>query len=223
MIVSELRLEHDGAERLAGAAQDILPGLLAVADSTRVVAGARLQGSAELAALLDGDGVMGRLAAARRGAAARPVQAILFDKSPQTNWGLGWHQDRTIAVRARHEAPGFGPWTIKCGMPHVAPPIELLERMLTIRIHLDDVPADNAPLLVAPGSHRLGRISEDEIAAIVQRCGVRECLAKTGDIWLYSTPILHASEAARKPGRRRVLQVDYAAEPLPGGLEWLGI
>jgi hypothetical protein len=25
------------------------------------------------------------------------------------------------------------------------------------------------------------------------------------------------------PGRRRVLQVDYAAEDLPGQLEWLGI
>lgn len=108
-------------------------------------------------------------------------------------------------------------------MPHVAPPIDLLERMLTIRIHLDDVSTDNAPLLIAPGSHRLGRIAEDEIASVVQRCGVRECLAAAGDVWLYATPILHASDASRKPGRRRVLQVDYAAEELPGGLEWLGI
>ncbi|MEL7190648.1 MAG: phytanoyl-CoA dioxygenase, partial [Pseudomonadota bacterium] len=47
--------------------------------------------------------------------------------------------------------------------------------------------------------------------------------AEAGDIWLYSTPILHASDAAEKPSSRRVLQVDFAAEPLPDGLEWLGV
>jgi hypothetical protein len=34
---------------------------------------------------------------------------------------------------------------------------------------------------------------------------------------------LHASEAAVVPSGRRVLQVDYAAEELPGGLRWLGL
>ena len=223
MSSSTLQLDRDGAERLVGAAREALPDLMAIAGRTEVMAGARLQGDAELARLLDGDGAIGRIAAARKGGKARPVRAILFDKSPRTNWGLGWHQDRTIAVRARREVPGFGPWTVKRGMPHVAPPIDLLERLLTVRIHLDDVPADNAPLLVAPGSHRLGRIAEDEIAGVVAECGISECLAAAGDVWLYATPILHASEASRKPGQRRVLQVDYAAEALPGGLEWLVI
>ena len=218
-----MQLERDGAERLAGAAREALPALMTISDRTDVVAGARLHGDADLTGLLAADSVIGRLAATRRGPTVQPVRAILFDKSPQTNWGLGWHQDRTIAVRERRDVPGFGPWTVKRGIPHVAPPVDLLERMLTIRIHLDDVPADNAPLLVAPGSHRLGRIAEDEIAGIVQECGIRECLAEAGDVWLYATPILHASEASRKPGRRRVLQVDYAAENLPGALEWLGI
>jgi hypothetical protein len=34
---------------------------------------------------------------------------------------------------------------------YVAPPFEVLARMVTLRLHLDDVPATNAPLLVAPG------------------------------------------------------------------------
>jgi hypothetical protein len=38
-----------------------------------------------------------------------------------------------------------------------------------------------------------------------------------------STPILHCSEAAGEPAHRRVLQVDFAAADLPGGLAWLGI
>ena len=43
------------------------------------------------------------------------------------------------------------------------------------------------------------------------------------DIWLYATPILHASGAALEPTHRRVLQVDFAAGELPGGLKWLGV
>ena len=55
------------------------------------------------------------------------------------------------------------------------------------------------------------------------RCAVHACLAAAGDIWAYATPIVHASETAEMPARRRVLQVDYAAFDLPGGLRWLGI
>lgn len=107
-------------------------------------------------------------------------------------------------------------------MPHVAPPFSLLARMLTLRVHLDPVPADNAPLLVAPGSHR-ALVAENAIERTVAKHGVYACLAEAGDVWVYATPILHASDAATRPTRRRVLQVDYAAEALPGGLEWLGI
>jgi hypothetical protein len=218
-----LVLERDGAERIVGAAREALPELMAVADRTQVRAGTRLHGDVGLARLLSCEGAIGRLASLQQGKGARPARAILFDKSPQTNWGLGWHQDRTIAVRDRRDVPGFGPWSVKRGVPHVAPPISLLERMLTIRVHLDDVPSDNAPLLVAPGSHRFGRISEGKIAEVVKACGIQSCLAGAGDVWLYATPILHASEASRRPGRRRVLQVDYAAETLPGGLDWFGV
>jgi hypothetical protein len=48
-------------------------------------------------------------------------------------------------------------------------------------------------------------------------------LAEAGDVWAYSTPILHASERATEPTHRRVLQVDYAVGELPGGLAWLGV
>ncbi|GGD62993.1 hypothetical protein GCM10010990_10550 [Croceicoccus mobilis] len=185
-------------------------------------AGTRIHGIEPLREMLAPTGCIGSPAAAILGRNARAVRAILFNKSAATNWSLGWHQDRTICVRARRDTPGFGPWTVKQGLHHVAPPFDLLTRMVTLRVHLDDVPADNAPLLVAPGSHRMGRIAVDEIDAVVSRCGTMACLARAGDIWIYSTPILHASEAAAAPRNRRVLQVDYAADELPGDLEWLG-
>jgi hypothetical protein len=95
--------------------------------------------------------------------------------------------------------------------------------MVTLRVHLDDTPSTNAPLLIAPGSHRLGCVPVSDIDAAVQTCGIRACTALAGDIWINATPILHASEAATRPVHRRVLQVDYAAEELPGGLRWLGV
>jgi len=219
-----LRLGRDGAEHWPGAAAGHLPAILqAMASVPGDHAGIRLTGIPALNDLLDARGAIGARVARHLGPATRPVRMILFDKSAAANWALGWHQDRTIVVRDRAEAPGFGPWTIKAGLLHVAPPIDLLARMMTIRIHLDPVPRANAPLLVAPGSHRLGRVAEGEIAAAVERLGVVACLAAAGDVWAYATPILHASDASAEPRRRRVLQVDYAAEQLPGGLEWLGI
>jgi ectoine hydroxylase-related dioxygenase (phytanoyl-CoA dioxygenase family) len=186
-------------------------------------AGLRLHQIRGLGPFLTTGGCLGAIAKSVLGEEARPVRAILFNKSPGANWALGWHQDRTICVRERREAPGFGPWTIKAGMIHVAPPMELLSGMVTLRAHLDDVPATNGPLMFAPGSHLLGRIPEADINGVVAKCGTAMCVADAGDVWLYSTPVLHASEAAASPRSRRVLQVDYAAESLPHGLEWLGI
>lgn len=148
------------------------------------------------------------------------MRAVLFDKTAASNWTLGWHQDRTIEVAERREAPGFGPWTTKMGRLHVAPPFSVIEGMVTARLHLDDVDEDNAPLLIAPGSHRLGLVLEADISAAVERCGVEACLALAGDVWLYATPILHASSAAMRPGHRRVLQIDFAAADLPAALVW---
>lgn len=154
------------------------------------------------------------------GQGARPVRALLFDKHEGANWALGWHQDRTIEVAGRIDVPGYGPWTCKQGRLHVAPPVARLERMLTVRIHLDAVPEDNAPLRVAPGSHRLGFIAEDAIDGVVDRCGTVTCLADPGDVWFYATPILHGSARSAAGLRRRVLQLDIAAVDLPGGLRW---
>ena len=162
------------------------------------------------------------LAAATLGPAAMPVRAVLFNKTAQSNWALGWHQDRTIAVESRIEVDGFGPWTRKDGQLHVAPPMSVLAGMLTLRAHLDPCGPDNAPLKIALGSHHLGRVAADAAAETAGGLPILDCLAERGDVWIYSTPILHASDRARVPASRRVLQIDYAAASLPGGLTWAG-
>lgn len=219
-----LTLEKDGAVHVPGAVAACLDALrTALADHPIDKPGVRLRDAGRATGFLTADGEIGSVAARALGGEARPVRAVLFDKTAGANWSLNWHQDRTICVRRRIAVEGFGPWTTKGGMQHVAPPFEVLARMVTLRVHLDDVPADNAPLLIAPGSHAQGPISVGDIDTVVSRCGVRTCLAEAGDIWMYATPILHASEAVARPARRRVLQIDYANRPLPGGLEWLGV
>ena len=94
------------------------------------------------------------------------VRAIYFDKSPEANWLVPWHQDLTVALRSRREVPGFGPWSVKDGVPHVQPPVERLEQMLTVRLHLDDADEGNGALRVLPGSHRSGRLSSTQIQAL---------------------------------------------------------
>ena len=164
-----------------------------------------------------------RLASRLLGIGARPVRAVLFDKTAEGNWALGWHQDRTLVVEERREVEGFGPWSRKDGAIHVAPPIELLRRMATFRVHLDPCGSGNAPLKAAIGSHDIGYVAADQAATEAEKRTIVECLAEVGDVWAYSTPILHASARAASPTRRRVLQVDYAAFALPGGLIWRGV
>jgi len=185
--------------------------------------GARLRDAAVLDIVLATTGPVGALAARLTSSAARPVRAVMFDKTPEANWAIAWHQDRTVPVAARIEVEGFGPWSTKDGLLHVAPPFAILARMITLRVHLDPVDAGNAPLRVARGSHRLGRVAAEDAAARAAEHTVIDCLAEAGDVWAYATPILHASDRADPPGRRRVLQVDYADFELPGGLAWRGL
>lgn len=175
--------------------------------------GVRIGEGPLLKPLLEISGPIGAIAATAIGSDARPVRAILFDKTAGRNWALGWHQDRTIVVRERIDAPGFGPWTVKSGLIQVEPPFEILKRMVTVRVHLDQADASNAPLRIVPGSHRLGRLPECEVQRVAAISGER----------LYATSIVHASHPADPPRRRRVLQIDYSADVAPYPLAWRGV
>jgi hypothetical protein len=223
--VKEFTIEREGAQLIKAAlsARQLreLESVLGAQPTDH--AGVRLFGIPALRPFLCSDGPVGKIPALVLGPNSLAIRAVLFDKSAEQNWSLGWHQDRTIAVRERIDVDGFGPWSVKSGTIHVEPPFELLAGMLTVRVHLDPVSTTNAPLLIAPGSQKRGRIPTEQIPDVVHQCGIIQCLAEAGDVWLYATPILHASNRASEPLHRRVLQVDYAAGELPSGLEWQGI
>lgn len=219
-----LDIERDGALLCKGAVATCLSALReAVEPLERDKAGVRVFTAGALRPHLANNGCIGRLASEALGLDAQPVRALLFDKSATANWQLGWHQDRTIHVRARHDVVDYDIWTVKDGHTHVEPPVALLRSMLTLRVHLDDVPWDNAPLLIAPGTHRIGLVPDRMVDQVANDAGPVACTAEAGDVWLYSTLILHASKRAEAPRHRRVLQLDYAACDLPTPLEWAGL
>jgi hypothetical protein len=149
-----------------------------------------------------------------------PIRAIYFDKSPDANWLVPWHQDLTIAVQTRADVPGFGPWSEKNGNPHVQPPAELLEQMLSVRLHLDAADESNGALRVIPRSHRFGRLSVERIPAIRRQLPEVVCTSSAGDALLMRPLLLHASSRSTSARHRRILHIEYAGFPLPRELAW---
>jgi ectoine hydroxylase-related dioxygenase (phytanoyl-CoA dioxygenase family) len=151
---------------------------------------------------------------------AFPVRAIFFDKNPDANWLVPWHQDLAIAVAEQIETPGFTGWSMKDGIPHVHPPTEILGSMIILRLHLDNCDASNGALKVVAGSHHSGKIPAGEIARRTSASEQIVCEVQKGGALLMRPLLLHASAPAESPNHRRVLHIEYATQKLSNGLEW---
>lgn len=164
--------------------------------------------------------VSGKISALLVNANLQPVRSILFDKTPSENWPVAWHQDLTICTKARAECDGYGPWSLKDGIPHVQPPVALLASMVTVRIHLDPTGGENGALRVIPGSHLHGRLDQESIAALTAG-DAHTCECQPGDVLLMSPLILHSSKRSARPDRRRILHFEYAPpDALDSRLTW---
>lgn len=146
------------------------------------------------------------------------VRALFFDKPPERSWTLPWHKDLTIAVRDHvGSSVHFSKPTRKAGICHVEASTAILTRMLTLRIHLDDVDEENGPLEVAPGSHQMGKqMTNFPFAPVAIH-------ARAGDVLLMRPLLAHASGRSREgtTRHRRILHLEFAADPLlPDGYHW---
>lgn len=167
---------------------------------------------------LAGDERIRRFVTPVLGNRAFATRATFFNKVANANWGVGWHQDRVIAVKDRRDAPGFRGWGRKAGVWHVEPPAETLENLLAVRVHLDDCLAGNGPLRVIAGSHRQGLLNDLERQEY--RGEEIVCEVRAGGVVVMRPLILHASAKAEIPNHRRVIHIEYAAGALPAGLDW---
>ena len=151
---------------------------------------------------------------------AKFVRAIIFFKSIENNWLVTWHQDKTVTVSKRLDAPGWGPWSQKDGVLHVQPPVEVLTKMVTFRVHLDDSTEQNGGLKLIPGSHKEGVMSQASIENYSKMRSAISCEAPAGSALIMRPHILHASSKAKSTHPRRVLHLEYSSYKLPGGIEW---
>ncbi len=153
---------------------------------------------------------------------ASVVRGIFFDKTPVANWKVPWHQDTMIAVRAKNDVAGFSAWSVKAGVIHTQPPVEVLASILTVRLHLDDTDETNGALRVIPGSHLHGLLSDAAIQQWKAQQPAVTCAVPSGGALLMRPLLLHASSVAAQPMHRRVLHLEYSAMDLPDGLAWYG-
>ncbi|MGB3798837.1 MAG: phytanoyl-CoA dioxygenase family protein [Lewinella sp.] len=148
---------------------------------------------------------------------ARVIRSIYFDKPPDANWIVNWHQDLTVNLTEREDHPGFVNWRNVRGQAIVQPPVDLLRRVVTVRIHLDDCTEANGALRVIPGSHRQGIIAmkdwrKDEPEVI--------CAVPAGGLLLMKPLTLHASRRTENARNRRVIHLECTDAVLPGTLAW---
>ena len=160
------------------------------------------------------------LASSILGEAVQLVRVIFFDKTADSNWLVTWHQDKTVATSSKQVIKGWGPWSLKDGINHVQPPLEVLERMLTFRLHLDDADENNGCLKVIPGSHKLGVLTQQEISQIIDSKKHVFCRVQRGDLVIMKPHILHSSNKSLNPGRRRVIHIEYSNFQLPDAIDW---
>jgi Phytanoyl-CoA dioxygenase (PhyH) len=171
--------------------------------------------SALVAPLRDGLQALGLLSAD-----AVAVQCTLFRKTSDCNWKVPYHQDVSIPVAGCIAHPALSCWSMKEDGHYVQPPVELLDALLAVRLHLDASGDDTGALRVVPGSHRLGRLSPERIAAMDKRGDEVVCTADAGDLLLMRPLLLHASSRAERPSGRRVLHFLFAPHRPGYGLQW---
>ncbi len=144
------------------------------------------------------------------GPEATPFRATLFEKLPDSNWLVAWHQDTALPLQSRVEASGWGPWSIKDGVNYAHAPAVALEKVVALRLHLDDSDSDNGPLRVLPGTHRHGVLTDEEILSFAARLNGVDCLMPKGGIVAMRPLAIHASSKSLGGNPRRVLHIEFA-------------
>lgn len=147
------------------------------------------------------------------------TKAIYFDKPEESNWFVAYHQDLSISVKEKSQVDNYENWTFKKGQYGVQPPINILENIITFRIHLDDTNEENGALKVIPESHtkkvyRPSTINWDEEKEVT-------CNTNKGQVMLMKPLTLHASSRTTNNKQRRVIHLEFCNKELASPLEWI--
>ncbi len=146
------------------------------------------------------------------------VRVLYFDKPSDRSWSLPFHKDMTIAVKTNQlRSNEFSKPTNKAGVDHVEAPTWLLQQMLTLRLHLDDVTASNGPLQVIPRTHLAGKETNPTSPEPIK------ILCDQGDVLAMRPLVCHGSAHSLPESnlRRRILHLEFCGRRrLPDEFEW---
>ena len=147
------------------------------------------------------------------------IRSIYFDKPPRANWIVNWHQDLTINVKEKIAQPEFKHWRKIENRVLVQPPKSYLERIITIRIHLDNCDRNNGALQVIPKSHKNGIVQITDLGD-TEKAKSEYCEVSKGGVMLMKPLLLHHSKRSTSDTRRRrVIHLELSKEHIPLGME----
>lgn len=145
------------------------------------------------------------------------VRVLYFDKPPDQTWALPWHKDLLIATQPFDQADGYSTPRPRAGVPHTEPPLSVLESMVTLRLHLDEITPENGPLRVASGTQRTGK------SLTLEGFPQHTILTAAGDVLVMSPLLVHCSGHS-DPGttrHRRILHLEFSSmSQLPDNVHW---
>lgn len=137
------------------------------------------------------------------------IKSIYFDKPKKYNWPVNWHQDITINLESKYEDIRFKNYRELTDRVVVQPNIELLESILTFRIHIDFAGKENGGLSVIENSENEGviRIDQDYLKSNSGRINLIEIEA--GGVMIMSPLTIHSSKRTNgDQSRRRVIHLE---------------
>ena len=112
--------------------------------------------------------------------------------------------DRSYA--SRHETTHS-----RAGITYAHAPAAALQKIIALRVHLDDSTSTNGPLRVLPDTHTFGVLSDDRMLELAGRIRPVNCVAVSGSVVAMRPLTVHASSKVTGDQPRRVLHIEYAA------------
>lgn len=143
------------------------------------------------------------------GTATTAVQCTLFVKDSLSNWSVPLHRDYSVPVKTQVPSPAWSAWSVKQSVVFGRPPVQVLQSLVAVRVHLEDTGEENGALQVVEGSHQTAENAGERNSHFVPR----------GGAFVMRPLLLHASSKVVS-GSRRVLHFVYGPPTLPDGAEW---
>jgi ectoine hydroxylase-related dioxygenase (phytanoyl-CoA dioxygenase family) len=142
------------------------------------------------------------------------VRSVFFQKPNSNNWHVPLHQDKLVQVSHKIELPGFGPWSVKNNINHVQPTPEIMNQVISLRIHLSDCSANDGPLEIIPNSHLTN------YEPLYENSQSTEITGEAGSLLIFSPLCWHKSKKCKSNSQRAVLHMEISKGSLPEKLSW---